>query len=194
MRKKTLIFPALFIAGLLVLAGAGCPKSDNSNSSEVINKSVNTSVNENVNTAPTENDNAEADENENTTGEIIVEDADWVLVSGDPTDTCMSPTYEGSATLNGWYVYDYNYVDKDWLLEIPDDELNKLPLSEISCGDVMCDEAFAGNAHFNLVDADPDLEEEMKAASAESPVSVTVSGFGMYCEGVPALSISGLWD
>ena len=122
--------------------------------------------------------------------------ADWRLVSGDPADTCAMPTYQGEATLYGWYVYDYYYVEQDWLLEVAEEELNKVPLAEIVCGDGEDCLTFIKNSEyfkpqFLMIGLSEEEEMALKNASSEHPPPVTVRGFRFYCEGLPQLSVNG---
>lgn len=118
-----------------------------------------------------------------------IEEMEWKLVSGDPSDTCSSPTYSGEAKLNGWYVFDYSYVEKEWLLQVAEEDAKKIPVEEVY-GEKSYGE-WIKKPQFLLGGVTPELENELKNASPENPIEVTVKGFKAYCEGAPQLSISG---
>lgn len=115
----------------------------------------------------------------------------WQLVSGNAEDTCSTPIYKGEAKIKGWYVWDYNYVEKTWMLEIAEEDIDKLPIKE-----AYGEETFAlwkknANYIFRLTDAETQLERKLKSASKTKPIEITVRGFKAYCEGAPLVSING---
>jgi len=112
----------------------------------------------------------------------------WELVGGNPTDTCSSPTYNGKATVHGWYEWDYVYVEKSWVLRISPEDAKKLPIKEILGGTAFYEEIIKKPA-FVLTDAPAKLQAELKQASPENPVELKLQGFRMYCEGAPMVSL-----
>lgn len=125
---------------------------------------------------------------ENNENEVVNETA-WKLVSGDPSDTCSSPTYKGEAQIRGFYVYDYSYVEKEWLLQILPEDANKIPVNQVYSDKNYSE--WIKKPQFALGGVTPELEKELKSASKDNPKTITVKGFKAYCEGVPQLSING---
>lgn len=134
------------------------------------------------------NENDEADETEDKTTKAD-KTSDWKLISGDINDTCSSPTYSGEAQISGWYVYDYSYVEKEWLLQISAEDTDKIPVAEVY-GEKSYSE-WIKKPQFVLDGVTPELEKELKNASSEKPKTITVKGFKAYCEGAPQLSLNG---
>lgn len=202
MTKRTIV--SIFLASFLVvvLMGAGCAKQEDeakteeeSKTEETTNEqaanSVTTETNstESTETAEkTETDSADSTGTDKKTDTTTDKKVEWKLVSGDPSDTCSAPTYEGEVEVSGWYVYDYSYVEKTWLLQIVDEDVGKIPIKEVY-----------GEESYNywvekpqfLFDATAEQEAELKEASEESPMKVTVKAFRAYCEGAPQLSQTG---
>lgn len=108
---------------------------------------------------------------------VIVVSKRWHLVSGDSKDSCTRPTYEGSVVIRGWYEWRTNYVGKEWMLVV-----NKADESKLVTG-------FPWSLSFKLNNASPELEEELKNATPDKPVSLTVKKLGYYCEGSPWLDL-----
>jgi hypothetical protein len=108
----------------------------------------------------------------------------WKLIGGNLLDNCSKPTYEGEATIHGWYEWDYVYVEKDWVLKIAAEDQNKLPV-------YYYDEQ--GKAHYpdgaRLVDGTPEMVKKLKVASKANPMELIVKGFSTYCEGSPSVSL-----
>ncbi|MFH2104662.1 MAG: hypothetical protein ABII72_00290 [Parcubacteria group bacterium] len=179
-KRKTALF--VLLAGFLVvsLVGAGCSQSETEEAVEEEDQAVETTEGTAVKT-----DTTDSTEKTDTTTDKKVE---WKLVSGDPSDTCSAPTYEGEVEVNGWYVYDYSYVEKTWLLQIIDEDVSKIPVKEVY-----------GEESYNqwvekpqfLFDATAEQVEELKQASKDKPMKVTIKAFRAYCEGAPQLSQSG---
>jgi hypothetical protein len=112
----------------------------------------------------------------------------WKLISGSPEDSCSTPTYEGEATIHGWYEWDYSYVEKEWVLKILPADAEKIPAK-----DAYGEESyghFSTDPVLRLVDADAQLTKKLKAASKTKPVALTVRGFSAYCEGAPNVSLA----
>jgi hypothetical protein len=108
--------------------------------------------------------------------------ADWQLVSGDPKDTCTTPTYNGQVQIHGWYSWEEAYVEKEWVLRISPEDAKNLPLYD----------EFSSHKEFNqklkLTDASKELEDKLKSASWEKPETITIRNYKLYCEGAPLVS------
>jgi hypothetical protein len=104
------------------------------------------------------------------------EKEEWKLVSGDLKNTCTNPTYEGKTTIKGWYVYETGYIEKQWLLRIADEDMDKLP-------------SIFTSKTVSLMDATPEQEEALKKATEDNPVEITIRNISQYCEGGPTVSI-----
>ena len=178
-KKKTIL--SVFLAGFLVvvLMGAGCIKEEAEETKKEESNDTATKTNTTESTETAEKTDATADKK-----------VEWKLVSGDPSDTCSSPTYEASEAveISGWYVYDYSYVDKEWLLQIIAADVSKIPIEEVY--GVEGAKQWAKKPQF-LIDIAPTQAAEFKKASKDDPEKVKVKGFRAYCEGAPQLSVSG---
>lgn len=179
---------------IVALMGAGCVQKKSEEETKEESKTKETTdeqVTKDTTNAATETDSTEptgtADKTEDKTETTETKKTEWKLVSGDPSDTCTAPTYEGEVEVSGWYVYDYSYVEKAWLLQIIDADVDKIPVKEVY-----------GEESYNqwvekpqfLFNATSEQEVELKAASKDSPVKVIVKAFRAYCEGAPQLSQS----
>lgn len=82
-----------------------------------------------------------------------------------------------------------SYVEKEWLLQVAEEDAKKIPVEEVY-GEKSYGE-WIKKPQFLLGGVTPELENELKNASPENPIEVTVKGFKAYCEGAPQLSISG---
>lgn len=213
MKQKNLI---LFIAVAVVLIGmAGCSlfeEQTNSNASveqnsDAANKNQNSNANVSENTnvnKVAEQANANAKTNSDINDLIInavpldevIELLDgggvikeWELVSGDPNDTCTGPTYNGEVQIHGWYEWKQNYVEEEWMLHLTDEDAHKMP-SDLLASEYFGD-GFIASPYVKLQDASAELEEELKAASADDPMALTIKGFRTYCEGYPQVNFDG---
>lgn len=148
------------------------------------NPSVKTSVNMNsVNTTTDASINAT---NTATNTEVTPK---WRLISGDPKDTCTTPTYNGEAKIHGWYVYETSYVEKEWLLRIADDDVDKTPVKSVySEADY---NSYKTNPVARISDVTPETVTKLKNASRSNPAEITIKGFRAYCEGSPYVSLNG---
>jgi len=185
---KKLYLGQFLLAGLLVfLLAAGCTMNKEKTAEEENQESTSQ---ENTNENESENEATE-EETEDTTSDEAEEKTEtkveWKLVSGDPLDTCSSPTYTGEAEINGWYVYETNYVDKEWLFQISDEDVDKLPVEELY-GDQGYTE-WLKKPLLQLTGASEELENELKSASVENPVTITIKGYRVYCEGNPQIGL-----
>ncbi|MBU1177999.1 hypothetical protein KJ903_02165 [Patescibacteria group bacterium] len=189
-KRETVLF--VLLAGFLVvsLAGAGCSQSETEEAVEEEDQAVETTEETVVKTDTTDKtiEKTEATDSTEKTDTTTDKKVEWKLVSGDPSDTCSAPTYEGEVEVSGWYVYDYSYVEKTWLLQIIDEDVSKIPIKEVY-----------GEESYNqwvekpqfLFDATAEQVEELKKASEDKPVKVTIKAFRAYCEGAPQLSQTG---
>jgi hypothetical protein len=111
--------------------------------------------------------------------------SNWEIVSGDPNDTCSRPSYSGEATINAWYVYDYDYVEKRWLIKISKNDLKNIFKDQT---------AATYNPTFSLIDMDKELEERLKNSSESNPVKLTIRSLYFYCEGSVRASLNPVKD
>jgi hypothetical protein len=111
----------------------------------------------------------------------------WKLISGNPKQDCSRLLYNGSANVRGWYIWETSYTEKEWMLRILDEDLKNLPggleLSKRADGTV------EDNPRVKIIDAPAELVKGLKSASKDRPVSVTIKGVSIYCEGFPQVSI-----
>lgn len=107
---------------------------------------------------------------------------EWKLISGDPKDNCTHVIYEGEAKLHGWYVWERNYSQEEWMLHVSDLEIPKFP-------DFNKDDIGTYGNGFRLEGASKELEAKLKKADKNHPVTLTIKGFYAYCEGAPIVSI-----
>ena len=178
-------------------------KNQNTNIRVNANSNVNTNVNENTNVNDSEttiNTNSGTNTNEAVVNtNISVPDfetpdssgviKEWELTSGDPTDTCTMPTYYGEVEINGWYDWEMNYGNREWLLRIADEDVGKIPAGLLANEDFA--DLFLQSPYVALQDASTELEEELKLAWEMSPATLTIKGFRTYCEGYPWVNFDG---
>jgi hypothetical protein len=110
----------------------------------------------------------------------------WKLAKGDPADTCTSPTFTGLAKVKGWYVWDYNYIEKAWLIKINQTDLSNLPINKFP---LELQANYRKDPLFVLNEPSKELEDQLKQAGEDNPVDITVTGFNQYCEGRANLTI-----
>lgn len=101
----------------------------------------------------------------------------WKLISGDPKINCSEVVYGGNVEVRGWYEWQANYVGKEWMLAMSDEDHAKVLA------------AWPWKTYFNLENVSPKIEGELLNASRENPVILTLKKFKYYCEGSPALSL-----
>lgn len=107
----------------------------------------------------------------------------WKLISGDPNDTCTRVISEGEAKIHGWYVWDNFYVEKEWMLYIADEDLERMPFYEKG-------KDYSGYQHkVKLLGADKKLEDKLKKADKDHPQELTIRGYFLYCEGTAIASV-----
>jgi hypothetical protein len=110
------------------------------------------------------------------------------MISGKDDDACTGIAYDGNIAVKGWYVWDKGYIENEWMLEIADDDINKLPFPEALSKDPKRYANF--NQKVKLVDAGPELQKELKAASKDRPKEVVLKGYYLHCEGAALVSIA----
>lgn len=110
-------------------------------------------------------------------------EVEWRLVSGDPKDTCSTPTFTGEKTIRGYYSFEENYVEKEWLFVLVEEDIKKLPLQDVS------EEFDWFNRRVVLSGASSDLETQLRNASKDNPVEITIDEYSAYCEGQPSVSL-----
>lgn len=101
----------------------------------------------------------------------------WKLVSGDPDQDCGSPTYSGSVQVRGRLVWDYFYVEREWMFEVVPEDQQKIFRS-----------GYRGK--FQLLNAPIDLQKQLALATLKAPVNVVLRGLAYYCEGAPGVSVT----
>ncbi len=101
----------------------------------------------------------------------------WKLVSGDPNQDCGSPTYSGSVQVRGRLVWDYFYVEREWMFEVIPEDQQKIFKS-----------GYRGK--FQLLNAPADLQKQLASATLNTPVNLTLRGLAYYCEGAPSVSVT----
>lgn len=105
----------------------------------------------------------------------------WILLDGDPLESCTRPLFGGNATIRGWYVWDTFYVQKEWMFHIADKDISKLPFDMFR---------FDAPINVRLTDISYSLEEKLKRSSKEKPVEVTIDQVLFYCEGAPVFHVA----
>lgn len=117
--------------------------------------------------------------------EVVETPGNWTLVSGDMKDTCTAPTFSGEAQVRGWLVYAETLGTKEWMFQIAKADQRKLPMFEFVSGGLTRTDV----NQMAYLDSIPDeLVGRIRTATPESPVTVTVKGYRLYCEGSPLLS------
>ncbi len=101
----------------------------------------------------------------------------WRRVGGDPKEDCSDHIYEGKVVVRGWYEWRMNYVERDWMLVVDESDESRLITG------------FPRLLSFKLRNVSPELEESLKNATPNKPVSLTVKKLGYYCEGSPWLEL-----
>ncbi len=101
----------------------------------------------------------------------------WKLVSGDLSKDCSTNVYAGNVSVSGWYVWDYFYIDRQWMLVLRPQDRTKV-----------FSEGYTDPLY--LKDAPLSLEKELVAALSEKPVKLTLKRLETYCEGAPMVSLT----
>ena len=101
----------------------------------------------------------------------------WKLVGGDPQQNCSKAVYSGEVEVRAWLEWRTNYVEKDWVLAVADEDRPKLLLG------------WPWKPYFSVPDISDDLRVKLMAASSDNPLTVTVKKMSYYCEGQPWLDI-----
>ena len=99
-----------------------------------------------------------------------------MLKGGDPEMDCGNPTYSNKIDVSGWYVWDYFYVGRQWVLQVDKKDMKKI----LSKG-------YEGT--LRLTDASPELEKKLASANSKQPITLILRGLSYYCEGSPSVSI-----
>jgi hypothetical protein len=119
------------------------------------------------------------------TVEVTETPGNWVLISGDMKDTCTAPAFSGEAKIKGWLVYREVLGTKEWMFQIAKADQSKLPMFELISGGV----TKTDTNQFAYLDAIPeDIVSRIRTATPDSPTTITVKGYRLYCEGSPLLS------
>lgn len=110
-------------------------------------------------------------------------DNGWTLTSGDPNDTCSSPSFSGSVAVKGWYVQGdvpYQPDQKAWYLKIDGSDISKLP--------IQLQAVYKGDSSLEIILNQPDnsLVAKLKQASESNPQAIMLTQFSQYCEGLPS--------
>ena len=115
----------------------------------------------------------------------------WKLLSGNLSDTCTFPVWDGQASVRGWYQYEESYGgEKNWYLHLLSDDLLKLPAESYLGKSFREDPSGIWNPQFKFRHADQALIERLKDGSPDDPVEMTIKGYGEYCEGPAFISVS----
>jgi hypothetical protein len=86
---------------------------------------------------------------------------------------CSKRAFDGVVNIKGWYVKEGN----DWLLQISDNDLKKLP-------------AGYHNSKVILADGSDDLVAKLKKSSEKNPAEITIKGVYFGCDGIPMVSVA----
>ena len=97
----------------------------------------------------------------------------WKLVAGNPDESCSGVKYSGNVKIRGWYEWRSQYVTKNWMFRVDNQDLSKLI-------------PHLGKTYI-LENVTSELEEKLKNANSENPRTLTVKGIQYYCEGAPTL-------
>jgi hypothetical protein len=99
----------------------------------------------------------------------------WKLIGGDPNENCSKVLYSGKIKIRGWYEWRSTYGNKDWVLSVDNRDMNKLLPN--------------WSGYYSLSNASELLVSQLKNASKENPLTITVNELGFYCEGLPWLKL-----
>lgn len=94
----------------------------------------------------------------------------WKLISGDVNIDCMPHIYTGSGKIYGWYSLEDVYDQKQWMFRIISGQEN-IPFK----GDFIA-----------LVDASEELVSNLKKATKDNPIEITIQGINCGCGGCSA--------
>ena len=106
----------------------------------------------------------------NSNSESNVPASNWKLISGDINVDCVPHIYAGSGKISGWYSLEDVYDQKQWMFRIVSGQEN-IPFK----GDFL-----------NIIDASQELVNNLKKATKDSPMEITVQGISCGCEGCSA--------
>lgn len=115
----------------------------------------------------------------------------WELVSGDPTNTCTTPTFVGRQQLKGWYVQEYReaYGTTATVFTVNANQLNRLPIDKLYNGTEPLEQYYYEYPKFNLVKVSNNLEKKLNNSSPNNPVIITATKFSQYCEGPANITV-----
>ncbi len=111
----------------------------------------------------------------------------WKRTSDIDWGECLLTTYEGRQEIQGWYIWDTGYVDKQWMFRVAYADLDKLPVNirrHFPSGDLVIEEP-----RIQLSNISEELQEKLKKASKEHPQRVVLTKFSTYCEGPPSAEV-----
>ncbi len=111
----------------------------------------------------------------------------WKLTSSPLFSSCEELRYEGVQKLRGWYAYVRDYVSYSWAFVLSADSYDDLP-GEIQ--NFYPDYFSEGDYAIVLSDVDSATEKELKKSSEKKPLSIEISSFSTYCEGLPRAEIA----
>lgn len=122
-----------------------------------------------------------------TVDKVKVNTKDWKLISGDANDTCTTPTFEGLASVRGFYMQDYTYPGPPegklfWAFAILPEDADKMPIDGIV-------NQQSGYIEVGIQNATKTLEAQWKKATKDHPATIDLNYFSTYCEGIPSVKI-----
>lgn len=117
--------------------------------------------------------------------EVAETPGNWLLVSGDMKDTCTAPAFTGEEKIRGWLTYAETIGTKEWMFQIAKTDQRKLPMSELVSSGVTRSDV---NRMAYLENIPEDLVDDIRTATPDKPITVTIKGYRLYCEGSPILS------
>jgi hypothetical protein len=113
----------------------------------------------------------------------------WTLQSGDSNDTCTAPTFSGEARIRGWLVYGDNLGTSDWLFSVVPADQKKLPMYRYRLNGQDVTDV---NQFVDLWEIPQELVQRVRMATPESPVTLTIKGYRLYCGGRPVVGFTEL--
>ncbi|MDO9231270.1 MAG: DUF333 domain-containing protein [bacterium] len=104
----------------------------------------------------------------------------WKIIKGGSPAKCDLIIAEGISNIEGWYVYDTSYVEKEWILYISSKSQKELPFYKKETQDQL---------KVKIIDASEEIKEDLKKVNKGNPQKITIQGWESYCEGIPIVSI-----
>lgn len=117
-------------------------------------------------------------------------ETDWELVpgTGNTDDLCTGPVFTSSGTeISGWYELIDLFDQKEWVFYVEHEDRAKLP-------NLVTDPFPEYYNYVILEDADSKLEEELKTADANAPVTIEIKTYTAYCQGFPSVYLEEISD